>query len=236
MSSLEQARLVGVRATETALAMAEEFTLHQLAGDGAAVDRHERAGRTRALGVDGARDQLLAHPGLAQDVHRRLAARNLADGGAQHVHGRRIAKQARTLFGTGAGCGAFGVVEFQCVLDQAAQHRDVHWLADEVEGTGLQRFHRQIHAAEGGDHRHRRARIVLGDLADQFDAVAIRQAHVGDAQVIRIAGQQFTCFGQVGGGTDAQPHAAEGQYQQFADVAFVVDDEGAAGFVHGRER
>ncbi|KAG0773909.1 hypothetical protein G6F35_015358 [Rhizopus arrhizus] len=73
-------------------------------------------------------------------------------------------------------------------------------------------------------------------LPKAFDAVAIRQAHVGDAQVIRIAGQQFTCFGQVGGGTDAQPHAAEGQYQQFADVAFVVDDEGAAGFVHGRER
>jgi len=77
---------------------------------------------------------------------------------------------------------------------------------------------------------------VLGDLADQLDAVAIRKAHVGDAQVVRVAGQQLARFGQVGGGTDAQPHAAEGQYQQFADVAFIVDDEGAAGFVHGRER
>ncbi|GFF09159.1 hypothetical protein SM139_4196, partial [Stenotrophomonas maltophilia] len=234
--SLEQAGLVGVRAAETALAMAEEFALHQLAGNGTAVDRHERAGRARALGMDGACNQLLADARLAEDVDRRLAARDLADGGAQHIHGLRVAQQAPALFGVGARCRALGVVEFQRVLDQSAQHRDVHRLADEIERTGLQCLHSEIHAAECGDHRHRRARVVLGDLADQLDAVAIGQAHVGDAQVVRIAGQQLTCLGQVGGGTDAQPHAAEGQHQQFADVAFVVDDEGAAGFIHGRER
>lgn len=94
----------------------------------------------------------------------------------------------------------------------------------------------QVHAAEGGDHRHRRTRVVVGDLTDQFDAVAVRQPHVGDAQVIRVAGQQFAGFGEVGGGADAKAHAAKGQHQQFADVAFIVDDEGAAGFVHGQGR
>ncbi len=236
MRGLEQAGLVGMRAAEAAFAVTEEFAFHQLAGNGAAVDRHERPGRARALGVDGASNQFLANPGFAEDVDRRLAARDLADGGAQYVHGRRSAEQACCLFGGGAGRRALAVVEFQRVLDQATQYRDVHRLADEVEGTGLQRFHSQVHAAERGDHRHRRARVVLGDLADQLDTVAIRKPHVGDAQIVRIAGQQLAGFGQVGGGTDAQAHAAKGQYQQFADVAFIVDDEGAAGFVHGRER
>ncbi len=236
MRGLEQSRLVGMGAGEAALAVAEELAFHQFGGDGATVDRHERPGSACALRVDGACDQFLAHPGFAQDVDRRLAARDLADGGAQHVHGRRFAKQARGLFGSRPGNGAFAVVEFQRMLDQAAQHGDVHRLADEIEGTGFQCFHGQVHAAEGGDHRHRRARVVLGDLADQFDAVAVRQTHVGDAQVIGIAGQQFAGFGEVGGGADAQAHAAEGQHQQFADIAFIVDDEGAAGFVHGWER
>jgi len=77
---------------------------------------------------------------------------------------------------------------------------------------------------------------VLCDLGDQLDAVAIGQAHVGDAQVVRIAGQQLTGFGEVGGGADAQAHAAQGQYQQFADVTLVIDDEGAAGVIHKEGR
>ncbi|MCY1246627.1 hypothetical protein D9M72_598790 [compost metagenome] len=77
---------------------------------------------------------------------------------------------------------------------------------------------------------------MLGDFGDQLDAVAVRQAHVGDAQVVGVAGQQLARFGEVGRGADAQAHAAQGQYQQFADVAFVVDDEGAAVFVHMGER
>jgi len=68
--------------------VAKELALHQLAGNGTAVDRHERTSRTRALGVDGARDQFLAHARFTEDVDRRLAARDLADGGAQNVHGR----------------------------------------------------------------------------------------------------------------------------------------------------
>ncbi|MNS71991.1 hypothetical protein D3C72_1053870 [compost metagenome] len=117
---LEQPRLVGMGAGEAALAVAEELALHQLGGDGATVDRHERPGRACTLCVDGACDQFLAHPGLAQDVDRRLAARDLADGGAQHVHGRRFAEQARSLFCSWAGNGAFAVVEFQRMFDQAA--------------------------------------------------------------------------------------------------------------------
>ena len=128
---------------------------------------------------------------------------------------------------------ALGVVQFQRMLDHAAQHADIHRLADEIEGAGLQCFHRQVHAAEGGDHRHLRAWVVAGNFADQLDAVAVGQAHVGQAQVEAVVGQQFTGFGEVGGGADAQPHAAQGEHQQFADVAFVVNNQGAMCHIHG---
>lgn len=233
MRGLEQAGLVGMRAGETALLVAEEFAFHQFGGDGAAVDRHKWTGRACALLVDGAGDQLLAHARFADDVDRRLAARDLADGGAQAFHRAGVAEQAAGLFRRRRGRGgAVAVVQFQRVLDQAAQHADVHRLADEVEGAGLQGFHRQVHAAERGDHRHRGLRIVLGDFGDQLDAVAVGQPHVGQAQVVGIVGQQLARFGQVGGGADAQAHPAQGENKQFANVTLVIDNQGTFRFVH----
>jgi len=60
LGGLEQARLVGDRAGEGALAVAEEFALHQLPGYGAAVHRHEGPVGTRTLRMNHARDQFLA--------------------------------------------------------------------------------------------------------------------------------------------------------------------------------
>lgn len=214
--------------------MAEEFAFHQLGGNGAAVDRHERAGGTCALFVDGACDQLLAHARFADDVDRRLAARDLADGGAQDFHGTGVAEQAAGLFRWRRWRSrAVAVVQFQRVLDQAAQYADVDRLADEIEGAGFQCFHGQVHAAERGDHRHRRLRIVFCDFGDQFDAVAVRQTHVGQAQIVGIVGQQLARFGQVGSSADAQAHAAQGENKQLADITLVIDNQGAFGFVHG---
>jgi len=210
---LEQAGLVGVGAGEAALAMAEELAFHQFAGNGAAVDRNEWAGRACALVVDGTGNQFLADARFPQDVDRCLAARDLADGGAQLIHCRRAAEQAGGVFRRRWGAGTGGVVQFDGVADQAAQHIDVHRLADEVEGARLQGLHRQVHAAEGGDHRHRGCRMVAGDLGHQLDAIAVRQAHVGQAQVEMVACEQFPRLGEVGGGAYPQAHPAEGEDQ-----------------------
>ena len=110
-----------------------------------------------------------------------------------------IVKELYRLLGRRRGRGrALGVVELQRVPHQAAQHVDVHRLADEVEGAGLQRLHRQVHVAEGGDHGHRRLRVLARDLADQLDAAAVGQAHVGEAQVVAPGRQQLARLGQVG--------------------------------------
>jgi len=108
----------------------------------------------------------------------------------------------------------------------------VHRLADEVEGAGLERLHRQFDIAEGGDHGHRRTGEIARDLLDQLDAIAVGQAHVGEAQVVGVAGQQLAGFADIGGGVDPKAHATQGQGQQLSDVAFVIDDQGATGVAH----
>src|SRR4029077_1867398 len=64
---LEQALVIAVGAGEGALAMAEQLALHQVLGQGAAVDWDERHLRPLALLKERARGQLLAGASLTQD-------------------------------------------------------------------------------------------------------------------------------------------------------------------------
>jgi len=57
--------------------VAEELALDQIGRKGRAVDNHKGPVRPRAFGVDGAGDELLADPGLAEDQHRGVARRDL---------------------------------------------------------------------------------------------------------------------------------------------------------------
>ena len=75
--------------------------------------------------------------------------------------------------------------------------------------------------------------MVGGDLGDEVHARAVGQAHVGQAQVVAVLGQLRAGLATVGGGVGAQAHPAQGQDQQFADVVFVVDDQGAGGGAAG---
>src|SRR5690606_24714551 len=74
---LELARLVGDRAGEGALDVAEQLALEQVLRDGAAVDGDERPVLARRAAVDLAGDQLLAGAGLAGDEHRDVGGRHL---------------------------------------------------------------------------------------------------------------------------------------------------------------
>lgn len=118
------------------------------------------------------------------------------------------------------------------MLYQPAQYGQVDRLADEVECAGLQGLHRQFDVAERGDHGDRRGGVVARDLAHQVDAVAVGQPHVGEAEVVGVAAQQLAGLAEIGGGIDAQAHAAQRQCQQFSDVAFVIDDQGATALIH----
>ena len=76
---LEVAGAVGVGAGERALGVAEQRGLHQVRGDGGAVEREIGLGRARALAVQGCRHQFLAAPRFAFDQDRERRAGVLAD-------------------------------------------------------------------------------------------------------------------------------------------------------------
>jgi hypothetical protein len=101
----------------------------------------------------------------------------------------------------------------------------VHRFGEEVEGAALQGIDRGVQTAESGDHRHRHLRVTLLDVLHQLKAGAIGQAHVGQAQVEGFASQPLTRFFDIPGAAGVQLHAAEGDFQQFADVRLVVHDQ-----------
>src|SRR5262249_57132615 len=76
---LKEAVAVALGSGKCAFLVTEELALHQVLGDGAAVDRDEGPLAPRALAVDQPRGELLAAAGFARDVYRRLAPGELLD-------------------------------------------------------------------------------------------------------------------------------------------------------------
>ena len=95
LGALNQTLLITDGAREAAALVTEEFALHQLRGNRAAVHGDERAVAARAGFMDQACDQFLAGAGLPADVHRCLAAGDAPDHLAQLLHDRRAAEQSR---------------------------------------------------------------------------------------------------------------------------------------------
>ena len=71
--------------------------------------------------------------------------------------------------------------------------------------------------------------MVARNHRDQVDAIAIGQAHVGEAQRITAPRQQAARLGHRGGAVDIQTHADQGEFDQFPQVGFVIDDQHTGG-------
>ena len=67
--------------------------------------------------------------------------------------------------------------------------------------------------------------ITLLNMLHQFQPRAIGQAHVGQAQVEGLALQQRLGLTQIACAVAVEFHPSQGDFQEFADIGFVVDDE-----------
>src|SRR5690606_28575104 len=76
---LEPALARGQRAGERALLVTEQLAFEQLGRDRAAIHGDERTVTARRMVVNVARDDLLASPGLAAQLHGRLPRRDAQD-------------------------------------------------------------------------------------------------------------------------------------------------------------
>ena len=161
MGRVELARLRAHGARERAAHVAEHLALHQVLGDGPAVDGDERAGLAVAALVDLARHELLAGARLAGDEHG-------------HVHGRDAADLAIDLLHRVAGAhhAAVGLV---C-------HGPDHLLVlglELVEEEGLGEDHRGL----GREDREDLEMFVL----EQGDHPVV--AHVEEAEELALVEQ-----------------------------------------------
>src|SRR2546428_297234 len=215
---LEEAVAVLPGAGERALLVAEELALHEVFRDRAAVHGNKRLVAARAVLVDQARGELLAAARFARDIHRRLGAGELADQLADLRERRAFAEQALVL------CRRRGR-QRQRRAHQGAQLLEAHRLGDVIEGPGLERGDRVFRAAESGDHRHRKIARKAGDVAHQLEALAVGQAHVGEAQVVALVLEPLLGLGDGAGARHAQAHLDQRQLEQLADVGLVIDDQ-----------
>ena len=138
--------------------------------------------------VDHARDELLAGARFAGDVHRRLAARDLARPSRARA---RSAAIWPTRPSVAALRGTRGAFELQGRRHELAQVVEVERLRDEVERAGLQRADGRFDAAVRGDHRDRRAGHLALNPLDELEPVAVGQAHVGQAQIERLLAERL---------------------------------------------
>src|SRR3569832_2173997 len=152
-----------------------------------------------------------------------LSARGLRDCGLYLFYRRGFAEQRESHATRGS---RLGLRQFQRGVHEIAQHLQIDRLGDEVEGAGLERADRGLHAAVGGDHGHWRIGIILLYVFDELDAVAVGQAHIGEAEIEVRLRQALARGGERVGGGSVDAHAAEGDLEQFADIGLVVHHEG----------
>ncbi|MCY1187638.1 hypothetical protein D9M73_286390 [compost metagenome] len=69
-------------------------------------------------------------------------------------------------------------------------------------------------------------------MLHQLKTTAVRQAHVGQAQVDRLTLEQGQGLANVTGAVGVEFHPAQGDFQEFSDVRFVVDDKGFLPWAH----
>nr|AAC45363.1 ORF5; no significant similarity with known prokaryotic or eukaryotic proteins [Aeromonas hydrophila] len=176
----------------------EDLALHQVVGNGGAVEGDEGLLATGAALVDGLGAHLLAGAALAGDEHGRLARRRALDDAIDRLHrhggtdetGKRAALEVLPVLGhqraellvlEGIACGG-------------AQPLAVERFGQKVEGTEPHRLHRHVHRAVGGDHHHRAGQLLFGDLLQDVHAGHVGQLEIQQHHRRRAAQQLRQCL------------------------------------------
>ena len=238
MGHLHEARLAGRRARERALLVAEQLGLEELLRQRCAVDGHEALAGARAVGVNGAGDELLPGARLAQDEDVRLRARRLLHE-LEHLPDRRAgADDVLEPEGLLELPAQVAVLDLKAAMTQRTLHRHAQLLDREVlrqvvEGALADGRDRRLDRGERGDHDHGQRGIELVRAAEQLHAVHLGHLQVGEEEIGPLGLQQLERAPRVAGGEAAVLAALEHPHAVLHHVGLVVDDQDA-GAGHGR--
>ena len=186
--------------------------------------------RALAVGVHGARDQLLAGAALARDQHDRVGRRDLHDA-RQHVADRLRA--ADDVLEVVALLELLGE-ELNLAVQAPALERLRHLheqlllaerLLDVVEGADAHGLDRALDRAVGGHHDDLGHRLRLFGRAQHVDAVELAHPQIGDHDVVRAGGAELAALRAVCRFVDLVAAATQHHRQRRAHVALIVDDE-----------
>ncbi len=229
---LHQPGLGPHRAGERALLVTEELGLEEMLGQRRAVDRHERLARARAVGVDGARDQLLARAGLAEDQDVRLRPRRLLHQLEHLRHGGAAAHDVLEAQGLLELLAQVSVLDLEAPVPEGALGRDAKLIHREVlrevvERPLLDRGHRRLDGREPGDHDDGQRGIDLVGAPEERQPVHARHPEVGQHQVRPLSLEDRERGGPVSGRRARIALARQDAGAVLEHVGLIVDDQDA---------
>ena len=227
---LEVAPPVLARPREGALARPEELRFEELGGNGRAVDGHEGAIMARPREVDGAGEELLAHPRLTVDEHRGVEI----DDGAEHVeHGvharapRHDVPEGESLLvpPDGSSVGRLEGLELDGAANDKEELGRLEGLDEIVLGAEPHGLHRGLDGAIGGHNDDGEVGMLGPDLSHQTHAVQPGQAPVREHEVHVLGFEGVQSFLGALHRQDLVPRKLERAMERAQEDFVVVDEQ-----------
>ena len=150
--------------------MAEELGVEERLRNRAAIDGHERSGRSAAVRVDRARDQFLPGTALALDQHRDRRICGPRDLLIDLEHRRTAAEEPFRRDPRSRRRQRVAMRRLrERPLDGRLDLADVERLADVVESARAQRLDRRLERPEPADQHNLACRLVRLELAKEIE-------------------------------------------------------------------
>ena len=164
------------------LHVAEDLALHQVMGNGGAVEGDEGTLAAGAALVNGLGAYLLAGTALSCDEHGRLARSRALNDAIDRLHRQGGADET----GEGAALEILPVLGHQeaelpmvdGIAHRGAQALAIEGLGQKIERPQPHRLHRHVHRTVRRDHHHGARQLLLGDLLQDVHPGHVRQLQI----------------------------------------------------------
>jgi hypothetical protein len=117
------------------------------------------------------------------------------------------------------------LVELEGIFDDIPEVREVQRLGNEIECAKFESLHSGLNIAVGRNDGNRNASSMQLHPPDKIKAIAIRQAHVCQAQVKGLRCEQGFGARNILCRFCADIHAPERERQELTDIRFVINDK-----------
>ena len=192
----------------------------------------------RAPGVDGAREDLLARPALAEQEHHGLALGRAAGALDRSLDGGALADDRldlRVEFLLGEPLRPLQFLALERFLDHQLEVTGRQGLGEKVPGAFLHRLDRLLHRRVGSHDDDRGLWRYLPGMSEHLEATHPREPQIQEHDGRSLGGELLDRPGAAGDGRHRISKQIQTIAQQEEDVQIVVDHQDpGSGLVHGR--